>query len=186
MWRILLFVKVPKLVNYRVTIDLLMCGRPGLRETPDWVELRRSARYSLGLSNAIFNGCLWIILLRSRSIKSPLVIIILWLSLINHWTIIHKSFFGDYGGVEATGHRKKLIYDWSRHNDRLLSSCFDLRRLVIIILATWRAIMRIAFLYHWTIHFFLKLICDGLPRMIAVVMGFVYMNVWRKNFIVWY
>ena len=185
MWRLLLLVKVPKLVYYRVTIDLLMCGRPGLRKATDWVELRRGTSYPLGLGDTIVNSSLWVILLRSRSIKSSLVIIILWLSLINHWTIIHKSFFGDYCGVEATGHWEELIDDGSRHDNRLLSSCFNMTAMVVV-LTTWRAIMRIAFLDHWTIHLFLELIGNCIPWMIAVVVGFVYMNVWWKNFIVWY
>lgn len=187
MWGLLLLVKVPKLVNYRVTIDLLMCGSPGLRKTTDWVELWRGTSYPLGLGDTIVNCSLWVILLRSRSIKSSLVIIILWLSLINHWTIIHESFFGDCGGVEAAGHWEELIDDRSRHDNRLLSSCFYLTAMVIVIvLTTWRAIMRIAFLDHWTIHFFLELIRYCLPWMIAVVMAFVNMNVGWKNFIVWY
>ena len=164
-----------------------MCGRPGLRKATHWVELRRGTSYPLGLGDTIVNGSLWVILLRSRSIKSSLVIIILWLSLINHWTIIHESFFGDCGGVEAAGHWEELIDDRSRHDNRLLSSCFYLTAMVIVIvLTTWRAIMRIAFLDHWTIHFFLELIRYCLPWMIAVVMAFVNMNVGWKNFIVWY
>ena len=112
MWGLLLLVKVPKLVYYRVTIDLLMSGgRPSLRKATHGVELWRGTRYPLGLSYAIVNGCFGVILLRSRSIESSLIIIILWLSLINHWTIIHESFFGNYSRVEASGHREELIDD---------------------------------------------------------------------------
>lgn len=173
MWRLLLWflVKVTKLVYYRVAIDLLMCCRSGLWKTTHWVELGRSTSYPLGFSYTIVNCSLRVILLRSRSIKPSFII--LWLSLINHWTIIHESLFGNYIGVEAPGHREELIDDRSRHDDRLLSSCFNLALIIIVVLTTRRAIMRIAFLDNWTIHFFLELIGHCLPRMIAVVMAFI-------------
>ena len=90
MRRLLLVIEVPKLVNHRVAIDLLVrsCRRPRLRETSYRVELWRRARYPLGLGYAIVYCHLRVVLLGSRSVKSLLLIIILWLSLIYHWTII--------------------------------------------------------------------------------------------------
>jgi hypothetical protein len=36
--------------------------------------------------------------------------------LIDHWTIIHKSFFGNHSRVEAPGDREELIDDRPRHD----------------------------------------------------------------------
>ena len=92
------------------------CCRSGLRETTHWVELGGGTRNPLGLSYTIVNSSLGVILLRSRSIESSLIIIILWLSLIDHWTIIHESFFRDHSRVEAPGDREELIDDRPRHD----------------------------------------------------------------------
>lgn len=151
------------------------CRYSGLRETTHWVELGGSTRNPLCLSYTIVNGSLGVILLRSRSIESSLIIIILWLSLIYHWTIIHKSLFRDHSRVEAPGDREELIDDRSRHDNWLLSCCFDQAAplVIIVVLTTRRAIMRIAFLYHRAIHFFLELICNCISWMIAVIVGFI-------------
>jgi hypothetical protein len=150
------------------------CRCSGLRETTHWIELRGGTRNPLCLSYTIVNSSLGVILLRSRSIESSLIII-LWLSLIDHWTIIHESFFRDHSRVEAPGDREELIDDRSRHDHWLLSCCFDMAAplVIIVILTTRRAIMRIAFLNHRAIHFFLELIRNCLSRMIAVVVSFI-------------
>jgi hypothetical protein len=44
---------------------------------------------------------------------------------------------------------------------------------IIVVLTTRRAIMRITFLNHRAIHFFLELIRNCIPWMIAVVVGFI-------------
>lgn len=103
-------IEVAKLVYYGVTIDLLMSCCPSLRKTAHWIELWRSACYPLSLSYAIVYSSLRVILFGSRCVKSSLIII-LWLSLIYHWTIIDESLFNDNSRVEAAGDRKELVDD---------------------------------------------------------------------------